>query len=153
MEKVNRVLYESKLIGYPKPWKNKVRTFCQNPGGFVAQENYDNDLAVVNGHSYKSRKIDCCDESKNRHFSFISLSRDGNLWCGNNAGGAWRINQKTLVADPVQGLAGLGVTCIVTNRTNEVLVGTNDSGLWNINSKTLAVSQVKVSLWTLPAPM
>lgn len=56
MEKVNRVLYESKLIGHPKPWKNKVRTFCQNPGGFVAQENYDNDLAVVNGHSYKDKK-------------------------------------------------------------------------------------------------
>lgn len=56
MEKVNRALYESKLIGYPHPWKNKVRTFCQNPGGFVAQENYDNDLAVVNGHSYKDRK-------------------------------------------------------------------------------------------------
>ena len=58
MEQVNRVLYESKLIGYPKPWKNKVRTFCQNPGGFVAQENYDNDLAVVNGHSYKDVKSD-----------------------------------------------------------------------------------------------
>ncbi len=56
MEKVNEVLYESKLIGYPKPFKNKVRTFCQNPGGFVAQENYDNDLAVVNGHSYKDMK-------------------------------------------------------------------------------------------------
>ena len=58
MERVNEVLYESKLIGYPKPFKNKVRTFCQNPGGFVAQENYDNDLAVVNGHSYKERKSD-----------------------------------------------------------------------------------------------
>ena len=56
MERVNEVLYESKLIGYPKPFKNKVRTFCQNPGGFVAQENYDNDLAVVNGHSYKELK-------------------------------------------------------------------------------------------------
>ena len=56
MEMVNNVLYESKLIGYPKPFKNKVRTFCQNPGGFVAQENYDNDLAVVNGHSYKEKK-------------------------------------------------------------------------------------------------
>ncbi len=56
MEKVNEVLYESKLIGYPQPFKNKVRTFCQNPGGFVAQENYDNDLAVVNGHSYKELK-------------------------------------------------------------------------------------------------
>ena len=56
METVNRVLYESKLVGYPKPFKNKVRTFCQNPGGFVSQENYDNDLAVVNGHSYKELK-------------------------------------------------------------------------------------------------
>ncbi len=56
METVNRVLYESKLIGYPQPFKNKVRTFCQNPGGFVSQENYDNDLAVVNGHSYKELK-------------------------------------------------------------------------------------------------
>ncbi len=56
MEDVNNVLYESKLIGYPKPFKNKVRTFCQNPGGFVSQENYDNDLAVVNGHSYKDKK-------------------------------------------------------------------------------------------------
>lgn len=56
MEKVNDVLYESKLIGYPAPFKNKVRTFCQNPGGFVSQENYDNDLAIVNGHSYKDKK-------------------------------------------------------------------------------------------------
>ncbi len=58
METVNRALYESKLIGYPKPFKNKVRTFCQNPGGFVSQENYDNNLAVVNGHSYKELKSD-----------------------------------------------------------------------------------------------
>ena len=58
METVNQVLYESKLVGYPKPFKNKVRTFCQNPGGFVSQENYDDDLAVVNGHSYKERKSD-----------------------------------------------------------------------------------------------
>lgn len=56
MEEVNDVLYESKLIGYPAPFKNKVRIFCQNPGGFVSQENYDNDLAVVNGHSYKDLK-------------------------------------------------------------------------------------------------
>mgnify|MGYP000883122219 CR=1 FL=1 len=56
MERVNDVLYESKLIGYPNPYKNKVRTFCQNPGGFVSQENYDGGLAVVNGHSFKDRK-------------------------------------------------------------------------------------------------
>ena len=58
MEQVNEALYESKLIGYPQPFKNKVRIFCQNPGGFVSQENYDNDLAVVNGHSYKEIKSD-----------------------------------------------------------------------------------------------
>ena len=58
METVNEVLYESKLIGYPQPFRNKVRTFCQNPGGFVSQENYDNDLAVVNGHAYKEKKSD-----------------------------------------------------------------------------------------------
>lgn len=58
MEEVNEALYESKLIGYPKPFKDRVRTFCQNPGGFVSQENYDDDLAVVNGHSYKDLKSD-----------------------------------------------------------------------------------------------
>lgn len=56
MEEVNEALYESKLIGYPEPFKNKVRTFCQNPGGYVAQENYDNALALVNGHSFKDNK-------------------------------------------------------------------------------------------------
>ncbi|MDD6796636.1 MAG: FAD-dependent oxidoreductase, partial [Clostridiaceae bacterium] len=56
MEEVNEALYESKLIGYPAPFKNKVRTFCQNPGGFVSQENYDGNLAIVNGHSYKNKK-------------------------------------------------------------------------------------------------
>lgn len=56
MESVNNVLYESKLIGYPAPFKDKVRTFCQNPGGFVSQENYDNNMAIVNGHSYKDKK-------------------------------------------------------------------------------------------------
>ncbi len=66
MEEVNEALYESKLVGYPSPFKDKVRTFCQNPGGFVSQENYDNDLAVVNGHSYKDRK------SPNTNLSILS---------------------------------------------------------------------------------
>ncbi len=69
MEKVNMALYESKLIGYPKPFRNKVRTFCQNPGGFVAQENYDNNLAVVNGHSYKELK------SNNTNLAILCSSR------------------------------------------------------------------------------
>ncbi len=56
MEEVNKALYESKLIGYPKPFFNKVRTFCQNPGGFVTQENYEDNLALVNGHAFKEYK-------------------------------------------------------------------------------------------------
>lgn len=65
MEDVNNFLYESKLIGYPPPFRNKVRTFCQNPGGFVSQENYDEDLAVVNGHSFKELK------SKNTNLAIL----------------------------------------------------------------------------------
>ncbi|MCQ2797412.1 MAG: FAD-dependent oxidoreductase [Bacilli bacterium] len=56
MEEINKTLYEGKLVGWPAPFRDKVRTFCQNPGGFVAQENYDGDLAVVNGHSFKEKK-------------------------------------------------------------------------------------------------
>ena len=66
MESINNVLYESKLIGHPAPFHDKVRTFCQNPGGFVSQENYDNDLAIVNGHSYKNRK------SENTNLAILS---------------------------------------------------------------------------------
>lgn len=56
MEEINKYLYEGKFIGYPAPFRDKVRTFCQNPGGFVTQENYDNDLALVNGHAFKEKK-------------------------------------------------------------------------------------------------
>ena len=66
MEEVNAALYEGKFVGYPSPFKDKVRTFCQNPGGFVSQENYDNNLAVVNGHSYKDLK------SENTNLSILS---------------------------------------------------------------------------------
>lgn len=65
MDIINKNLYEGKLIGYPNPFRNKVRTFCQNPGGFVAQENYDEGLAVVNGHSYKNTK------SKNTNLAIL----------------------------------------------------------------------------------
>ncbi len=66
MEEINAALYEGKFVGYPSPFRDKVRTFCQNPGGFVSQENYDNDLAVVNGHSYKDLK------SENTNLSILS---------------------------------------------------------------------------------
>ena len=38
------------------PYRDKVRTFCQNPSGFVSAEVYDNNLTLVNGHSYKEKK-------------------------------------------------------------------------------------------------
>ena len=56
MKDINEYLYEGKFVGYLPPYKDKVRTFCQNPSGFVANEVYDNDLTLVNGHSYKNKK-------------------------------------------------------------------------------------------------
>lgn len=49
-------LYEFKIYNTSKTTENVVRTFCMNPGGFVSQENYDDALAVVNGHSYHDLK-------------------------------------------------------------------------------------------------
>ena len=56
MKDINQYMYEGKFVGYLPPYKDKVRTFCQNPSGFVANEVYDNNLTLVNGHSYKDRK-------------------------------------------------------------------------------------------------
>jgi len=65
MEEINKAIYEGKFIGYPQPFKNKVRTFCQNPGGIVSEERYDEGLSTVNGHSYKNTKTD------NTNFSIL----------------------------------------------------------------------------------
>lgn len=56
MKDINKYMYEGKFIGRPGPFKDKVRTFCQNPSGFVSSEVYDNNLTLVNGHSYKEKK-------------------------------------------------------------------------------------------------
>lgn len=56
MKDVNKYMYEGKFVGYLPPYGDKVRTFCQNPSGFVANEVYDNNLTLVNGHAYKDRK-------------------------------------------------------------------------------------------------
>ncbi len=58
MKDINDNFYEAKLIHYTQTFDDKVRTFCSNPGGFVSSEYYDNDLAVVNGHSFKDLKSD-----------------------------------------------------------------------------------------------
>ena len=124
MEKVNEVLYESKLIGYPKPFKNKVRTFCQNPGGFVSQENYDNDLAVVNGHSYKELKSD------NTNLAIL---------CSHNFNEPF--NQPILYAQKVGELTNmLGAGHILVQRYGDILDGKRT---W---SKELAQSNVKPTL-------
>lgn len=56
MKEINKYMYEGKFIGYPGPFKDKVRTFCQNPSGFVSSEVYDEGINLVNGHSYKDKK-------------------------------------------------------------------------------------------------
>ena len=124
MEKVNEVLYESKLIGYPKPFKNKVRTFCQNPGGFVSQENYDNDLAVVNGHSYKELK------SNNTNLAIL---------CSHNF--SYPFNQPISYAQKVGELTNmLGTGHILVQRFGDILDGKRT---WE---KELAQSNVKPTL-------
>lgn len=124
MEYVNNVLYESKLIGYPKPFKNKVRTFCQNPGGFVSQENYDNDLAVVNGHSYKDMK------SSNTNLAIL---------CSHNFNEPF--NQPIAYAQKVGELTNmLGAGQILVQRYGDILDGKRT---W---PKELSRSNVKPSL-------
>lgn len=124
MERVNKVLYESKLIGYPQPFKNKVRTFCQNPGGFVSQENYDNDLAVVNGHSYKELKSD------NTNVAIL---------CSHNFNVPF--NQPIAYAQKVGELANmLGAGHILVQRFGDILDGKRT---WD---KELAQSNVKPTL-------
>lgn len=56
MKDINKYMYEAKFVGRVGPFRDKVRTFCQNPSGFVSAEVYDNNLTLVNGHSYKERK-------------------------------------------------------------------------------------------------
>ena len=65
MKNINEALYEGKLIYYTDTYDDKVRTFCQNPSGYVAVENYEGDLATVNGHSYKNKK------SNNTNFALL----------------------------------------------------------------------------------
>lgn len=67
MEELNEAMYESKLIYYSPTFDDKVRTFCANPGGEVSTEYYENDLAVVNGHSYKSDDL----KSDNTNFALL----------------------------------------------------------------------------------
>ncbi|MBN2077737.1 MAG: FAD-dependent oxidoreductase [Spirochaetes bacterium] len=67
MEEVNDTVYESKLVYYTPTFDDRVRTFCQNPSGFVSSEYYQADLAVVNGHSYRSPEM----KTENTNFAVL----------------------------------------------------------------------------------
>lgn len=67
MEELNNAMYESKLIYYTPTFDDKVRTFCSNPGGEVSTEYYEGNLAVVNGHSYKSNEL----KTDNTNFAIL----------------------------------------------------------------------------------
>ncbi|MGN1099242.1 MAG: NAD(P)/FAD-dependent oxidoreductase, partial [Christensenellales bacterium] len=109
---------------YPKPFKNKVRTFCQNPGGFVSQENYDNNLAVVNGHSYKELK------SENTNLAIL---------CSHNF--TYPFNQPIEYAQKVGELTNmLGAGHILVQRFGDILDGKRT---WQ---KELVRSNVKPTL-------
>lgn len=67
MQFLNENLYEAKLIYHTPTFDDKVRTFCTNPSGEVATEYYDNGLAVVNGHAYKSQDL----KTSNTNFALL----------------------------------------------------------------------------------
>jgi len=49
-------LYEFKIKHFSTEFEDEVRTFCVNPGGYVAMEENENGLLTVNGHCYKNKK-------------------------------------------------------------------------------------------------
>lgn len=67
MKELNDKLYEAKLVYYTPTFDDKVRVFCTNPSGEVATEYYDEGLAVVNGHAYKSSDL----KTKNTNFAIL----------------------------------------------------------------------------------
>ncbi len=67
MDFLNKNLYEAKLVYHTPTFDDKVRTFCTNPSGEVATEYYDDGLAVVNGHAYKSKDL----KTNNTNFALL----------------------------------------------------------------------------------
>ena len=65
MEDICNVIYDPTIFIKTKTYRDEIRTFCTNPGGFVAKENYYGYICV-NGHSLKDIK------SNNSNFAFIS---------------------------------------------------------------------------------
>ena len=65
MEDITNVIYDPTIFIKTKTYGDEIRTFCTNPGGFVAKENYYGYICV-NGHALKDKK------SNNTNFAFIS---------------------------------------------------------------------------------
>jgi len=65
METICSNIYDPTIFIRTKTYGDEIRTFCTNPGGFVAKENY-NGYICVNGHALKDIK------SNNTNFAFIS---------------------------------------------------------------------------------
>lgn len=65
MEEITGVIYDPTIFIKTKTYGDEIRTFCTNPGGFVAKENYYGYICV-NGHALKEIK------SNNTNFAFIS---------------------------------------------------------------------------------
>lgn len=56
MQSINEHFYEAKMIYYTQKYKDKMRTFCSNPSGFIAVENHEDGIVLANGHAYKNKK-------------------------------------------------------------------------------------------------
>ena len=65
LEQITNVIYDPTIFIKTETYNDEIRTFCTNPGGFVAKENY-NGYICVNGHALKDIK------SNNSNFAFIS---------------------------------------------------------------------------------
>lgn len=65
MEEITNVIYDPTIFIKTNTYGDEIRTFCTNPGGFVAKENYYG-FICVNGHALKEIK------SNNTNFAFIS---------------------------------------------------------------------------------
>ena len=65
LEAITNIIYDPTIFIKTDTYGDEIRTFCTNPGGFVAKENYYGYICV-NGHALKEIK------SNNSNFAFIS---------------------------------------------------------------------------------
>ena len=65
MQEITDIIYDPTIFIKTDTYGDEIRTFCTNPGGFVAKENYYG-FICVNGHALKEVK------SNNTNFAFIS---------------------------------------------------------------------------------